>query len=122
MFTTNIEKFGLEFLFFTKRKNEMKLLMNISDIDVCFVFDSGKTTAPMIRLIRDLLDSGGNLPKKCPIPKGYKYEFKDLNPDPKFFPFLPDMKFILSLKFALNNVPQSYVLNITGDITSLRRG
>lgn len=121
MFTTNITSFGLEALLFFKRKNEMKPFLNVSNIDVCYVLNGGKTSAPIIRLVRDMLDSGGNLPKSCPISNGYKFEFHDLNADPKFFPFLPDMNFLLVLSFALNNIPRSFVVNITGEIESPRK-
>lgn len=122
MYTTNITSLDMNILVFTERQSEMKLLMNISNIDICYVFNDAKTSAPMVRLVKDLLSSGGNLPKKCPVEGGYKFEFKDLNADPKFFPFLPDMKFLMTLNFALNNVHRSFIVNVTGEIAGLKRG
>lgn len=121
IFITSITSFGLEALLFTKRQNEMKRLLHFSDVDVCDMINTGKTSAPIIRVIRDAIDSGGNIPKKCPIANGYKFEFHDLNVDPKFFPFLPEMKFLIVLNFALNDVPRNYVMNITGEIVNRRK-
>lgn len=121
MYTTNITSLVLEMLLFTKRKSQMKLLMKISDIDCCNILNGGRTPFPLIQLFKDLLDSGGNLPKKCPISSGHKIDFKDMNANPQFFPFLPDMKFLIIFNFALNDVPRNVVMNVTGEIFSLRK-
>lgn len=106
---------------FTKRQNEMKRFLHFPNVDVCSLFNSGKTFAPILRFIRDAMDSGGNMPKKCPISNGYEFEYQDVNVDSSFFPFLPEMHFFIVLNAALNDVQKNYAMNITGEIINRRK-
>lgn len=120
-FTTNITSFSLEAALFTKRQKRLQPLINMTDLNVCHIIDNGKSSAPIVRLIRDMLDSGGNMPKKCPVPDGYEFGFHDLNVDPRFFPFLPEMHFLLFMSFGLNRIPGNFVFNITGEVVGSSR-
>lgn len=121
IFTDDITKFDLNVYFLTERQGEMKALINLTNIDACAILEGTIKSAPLIYIVRDILASAGNLPKKCPIQSGYQFKFENINVEAKYFPFLPDVKFQFVLDFVLNKVPSSFIISVTGHIVSYRK-
>lgn len=71
-------------------------------------------------MFKDALLSGGELPKKCPVLEGTKFEFDMLNLDPRNFPFLPEMSFKLVQSYTVNSIPNALVVNVTGQVVNRR--
>lgn len=98
------------------------LLVDIKDVDVCGLLNDSSGSSRIISMLKDLLASKGKLPEKCPILKGSQFTFNNVNMDPTSFPFLPEMNFKVVMMFSLNSVPNSFSVNVTGNIVNRRRG
>lgn len=120
---TDLSRNTVTALLYTEKQRNLQLLMEFKDVDVCGLLNgsSVRMFSRAVLMFKDLLASKGEIPKKCPILKGTKIAFDMVNFDTKTFPFIPVMSFKLVILGSLNDIPNSLVLNVTGQVVNNRR-
>lgn len=121
---TDYSKIDLHLMLYTERQGNMKLLMEVRDVNFCQLIGNSSSIDMFSRVVvmfRDVLATKGQLPEKCPILKGTNLLFDMKNFDPKSFPYLPEMKFKFALILHINNIPNVFGVNITGVVVNRRR-
>lgn len=97
--------------------------MEVKDLNLCKLMEDSSFGgfSRIVLMLKDALVRTGELPKKCPVLKGTKFDFDMMNMDPQNFPFLPEMNFKFVQFYTLDSIPKAFVVNITGQVVNRRR-
>lgn len=118
---TDISSIILQALFYTEIKGGWKLWADVKDMDLCRLLTESSGFSRIALMFKEILAAKGDLPEKCPILQGTRVAFNMLNVDPNSFPFLPEMTFKLVLLYNVNDFPNGFNINVTGQVANRRR-
>ncbi|XP_055923447.1 uncharacterized protein LOC129953926 [Eupeodes corollae] len=76
------QRYSLNFTITNKKKK--RNLLTLKNYDACAFFE-GRVSA-MLRIFKELLETFGELPKKCPIKKDYHYKLQNMTVSLDRFP------------------------------------